>query len=98
MDESAPAEHETERRADVIREYTAPGIIVTWEASRWGGQHAAECIRGLPQVFDKDARPWINAAGADVDEVVTVIDRCPSYALGYRADDGRARVSPSGSN
>ena len=91
MDESTPAEHQTQRNANAIREYAAPGITVTWEASRC--QHAAECIRGLPQVFDRDARPWINSAGADADEVVAVINRCPSYALGYRADDGRVRAA-----
>jgi len=75
------------------REYAAPGIVITWEAHRC--QHAGECVRGLPRVFDTRARPWIDPAGADVEAIVEVVDRCPSYALGYRADDGRTRRAPA---
>jgi uncharacterized Fe-S cluster protein YjdI len=75
-----------------IREYAAPGIVVTWESGRC--QHSTECVRGLPQVFDTKARPWIAPDGATADELVEAIDRCPSYALGYRTDDGRIRTPP----
>jgi uncharacterized Fe-S cluster protein YjdI len=74
------------------REYQGDGIVVTWESARC--QHATECVRGLPAVFDRNRRPWIVASAADVDQLVTVIDRCPSYALGYRVDDGRKRSAP----
>jgi uncharacterized Fe-S cluster protein YjdI len=79
--------------ATEIREYEAAGIVVTWEARRC--QHAAECVRGLPQVFDRDRRPWIHPGDAQVENIVNVIDRCPSFALGYRVDDGRARTAPA---
>ena len=75
------------------REYQGDGVIVTWEPFRC--QHATECVRGLPAVFDRDRRPWIEAQGAEREEIITVIDRCPSYALGYRSDDGRQRSAPS---
>ena len=75
-----------------IIEYPAPGIVVTWEPTRC--QHAAECVGGLPHVFDPQQRPWISATEATVDELVMVIDRCPSFALGYHTDDGRHRVAP----
>ena len=77
---------------EAIREYAAPGIVVTWESGRC--QHSTECVRGLPKVFDTTARPWIDPNGAAVDELVEVIDRCPSYTLGYRTDDGRTRTRP----
>jgi uncharacterized Fe-S cluster protein YjdI len=76
-----------------IREYAADGIVITWEAGRC--RHATECVRGLPAVFDRGRRPWIEADAADVDDIVTVIDRCPSYALGYRTADGRSRTAPA---
>ena len=75
-----------------IREYAAPGIVVTWEPARC--QHSTNCIRGLPQVFDADARPWIDPTAAAVEDIVATVDRCPSHALGYRTDDGRTRVAP----
>ena len=50
--------------------------------------HAAYCLRGLPQVFDLQARPWIQPANATADEVAEVVLRCPSGALTYRRLDG----------
>ena len=76
-----------------VREYQGDGMVVTWEPARC--QHATECVRGLPAVFDRDRRPWIEAEAADREEIITVINRCPSYALGYRSDDGRQRSAPS---
>jgi hypothetical protein len=48
------------------------------------------CVNGLPRVFDKDARPWINVHGASADEIAAAVDRCPSGALRTR----RAGVAP----
>lgn len=77
-----------------IIEYAGDGFVITWEPARC--RHAAECVRGLPTVFDNTRRPWIVTAGATADEVVTVVDRCPSFALGYRTADGRSRSAPAG--
>ncbi len=78
---------------ETIREYAGDGIVVTWEPGRC--RHATECVRGLPAVFDRDARPWIDPSRASADEIVAVVDRCPSFALGYRTDDGRVRTAPA---
>ena len=78
-----------------IIEYPTSGIVVTWEPGRC--QHAAECVGGLPQVFDPQKRPWIATDEAGVEELVMVIDRCPSFALGYHTDDGRHRAAPASS-
>jgi uncharacterized Fe-S cluster protein YjdI len=43
--------------------------------------HAAECVRGLPAVFEVGRRPWIIPDNASADEVVAVVARCPSGAL-----------------
>lgn len=78
-------------RADII-EYPTQGIVVTWEPGRC--QHARECVTGLPGVFDPTRRPWITADEATVEQLISTIDRCPSFALGYRAEDGRERHAP----
>lgn len=44
-------------------------------------RHAAECVRGLPSVFDTKARPWIQPDNAGAAEVREVVGRCPSGAL-----------------
>jgi uncharacterized Fe-S cluster protein YjdI len=47
-------------------------------------EHAAECVRGLPAVFDVKRRPWINPDGAAPAEVAAQVRRCPSGALQYQ--------------
>lgn len=41
-----------------IHEYTGEGADVTFDVRRC--IHARECVRGLPAVFDRDRRPWVN--------------------------------------
>ena len=49
--------------------------------------HAAECVKGLPAVFDINKKPWVNIAGANPEEIVDVINKCPSGALKYELID-----------
>lgn len=63
--------------------YTGPLVNVTFDGALC--EHAAECVRGMPEVFDTSARPWINpgvaTAQAQADQVREVVGRCPSGAL-----------------
>lgn len=48
-------------------------------------QHAAECVRGMPEVFNTSRRPWIDPMVATDEQLAThlreVVGRCPSGAL-----------------
>ncbi len=57
--------------------------------------HAAECVRGLPNVFIKNERPWIKPERASADELAPVIERCPTGALHYVRRDGGAQEVPT---
>jgi uncharacterized Fe-S cluster protein YjdI len=65
-----------------MKEYSNEEIVVCWNPDLC--IHAQECIKGLPQVFNRESRPWVNIKGADSEEIMKVIDRCPSGALSYR--------------
>jgi putative redox protein len=68
-----------EEKKNIVKEYTDGTIRVIWKpALCW---HAAECIKGLPEVFNVNARPWVNMAAATPDAIAAVVDRCPSGAL-----------------
>jgi CDGSH-type Zn-finger protein/uncharacterized Fe-S cluster protein YjdI len=57
--------------------------------------HARECVRGLPEVFDPEKRPWIVPDNADADDLAEVITRCPTGALHFeRKDDGWEETVP----
>ncbi|GGG18629.1 hypothetical protein GCM10007425_11410 [Lysinibacillus alkalisoli] len=45
--------------------------------------HSGNCVRGLHEVFNLEQRPWIQVDQATKEEVMRVIDTCPSGALQY---------------
>lgn len=84
----------TEQRhsPDVVRAYEGEGIIVYWEPKLC--IHVANCIRGLPQTFDPEARPWIDVHAAPADEIAAVVQTCPTGALSYERTDGSPQEEP----
>lgn len=62
-----------------LQVYQGTGIEVTFDPGRC--IHAAECVRGLPAVFDSRARPWIRPDAASPDEILAIVARCPTGAL-----------------
>jgi CDGSH-type Zn-finger protein/uncharacterized Fe-S cluster protein YjdI len=79
---------------DTIRHYSDDNIDICYDARRC--IHAAECLRGLPAVFDTGRRPWILPTASSPDEIAAVITKCPSGALHYTRRDGGATEMPSG--
>lgn len=63
--------------------YRGPVVDVSFDGELC--RHAAECVRGMPAVFDVQARPWINpeaaADGPAAELLREVVGRCPSGAL-----------------
>jgi len=82
--------------AGSTKEYTGGEAVVSYDAKRC--IHAAECVHGLPGVFNPDARPWINPDGAPVEELAQVVARCPTGALRLTFRDGRAAEGPPAAN
>lgn len=65
-----------------MKEYSNDEITVLWDPNKC--IHSKNCVRGLPGVFNHDSRPWINILGASSEEIMKVIDKCPSGALSYK--------------
>lgn len=57
--------------------------------------HAGECVRGLPAVFDPQARPWVRPSAAPADAIEAVVARCPTGALRFRRLDAAATSAPA---
>jgi uncharacterized Fe-S cluster protein YjdI len=74
-------------------EYCGSDIIVYWEPQYC--IHVANCVRGLPQVFDRKRRPWIQIGPeTTAEELARVIVTCPTGALHFQRLDGGAQESP----
>ncbi len=76
-----------------IIKYRGRSIVVGFNPERC--THVAECLNGLPDVFDNMRRPWIAPDAAPADKVAEVVLRCPTGALHFwRKDGGREESAP----
>ena len=52
-----------------MKRYEGKDIEVTYDTARC--LHAAECVRGMPSVFDTAKRPWIAPDAADAEAIAS---------------------------
>ena len=65
----------------VKKEYSNGEVTIVWQNALC--THAANCVHGLPDVFDSQKNPWINAQGATTAEIISQVKQCPSEALSF---------------
>ncbi len=70
------------------RDYETDDITIHWDSERC--VHSAICTSSLSGVFDTQRRPWVDPAAASIDDLIAVVERCPSGALTYTRADGVA--------
>lgn len=69
-----------------IKAYSTEEVTVIWQPAKC--IHSERCFKGLPTVFNPQARPWIEVQGADTARIVQQVRQCPSGALTYRMENG----------
>lgn len=79
--------------------------VVTYEGKeatvRWDGNlciHVGECGRADCPLFVAGRDPWAQPDAVSIEEVVEVVERCPTGALSYERHDGGPAESPQGTN
>ncbi|MBJ8349092.1 (4Fe-4S)-binding protein [Streptococcus zalophi] len=66
----------------IEKTYEKDDLIIYWRPEMC--EHAGECVKGSPKVFDVKRRPWIDPSQDTTEHIMEVIDRCPSRALSYK--------------
>lgn len=79
-----------------ILTYESDEIKVTYDLKRC--IHAAECVKGLPNVFDPDKKPWVQPGNSSAEAVANVIKKCPTGALHYEMKMSDLKEKPSSKN
>lgn len=71
---------------DITKHYTNGEVTIVWQNKLC--QHSANCVKGLPEVFNSKQNPWIKPEGATTERIVEQVMKCPSGALSYFMNDG----------
>lgn len=69
----------------IVKEYTNGEVTIVWKPDLC--MHVMYCWKELPEVFNPQKRPWINAQGAPTERIIKQVKRCPSGALSYYMND-----------
>jgi len=71
---------------DKETKYGGEQVDVTWDGELC--IHVGECGRAKGELFVGGRQPWCQPDAVSADEVVDVVERCPSGALYYERKDG----------
>ena len=74
------------------RDYSTDEIVVHWDSALC--IHSGICLQALPDVFNVEARPWVDVTAGTADAIGAAIEKCPSGALRYDRVDGLAGEVP----
>ncbi len=69
---------------NITKTYAAGELTIVWKPALC--THVGVCWKTLPEVFRPRERPWVRPEFASTEQLIEMIDRCPSGALSYRWD------------
>ncbi len=69
-----------------ILRYSGAKAAISYDVKRC--VHAAECVHGLPAVFDPNRKPWIEPDRAEPEKLLDAVMSCPTGALHLEQSDG----------
>lgn len=78
--------------------YTFPGTKINVE---WDGRlciHVAECGQAKGELFVTGRQPWCQPDLVTLEDVIDVVERCPSGALTYESNEKTVKESPDQEN
>jgi uncharacterized Fe-S cluster protein YjdI len=65
--------------------YSNKEITVIWEPALC--IHSTNCWKASLAIFNPNRRPWIEMSAGTTDEIIKIVDNCPSGALLYERNN-----------
>lgn len=67
--------------SEIKKQYTNGEITIVWQPDVC--IHSRFCWTQLGTVFNPRVRPWIDMNGANTEEIIAQVNKCPSGALSF---------------
>ena len=61
--------------------YSNEDVTVIWKPDKC--MHSTKCWKASLAVFNPRRKPWIDMSAGTTDEIIKIVDNCPSGALSY---------------
>ena len=71
--------------AEIEKKYSNGEITVIWKPDVC--MHSTKCWKASLKIFNPNRRPWIDMSAGMTDEIIKIVDNCPSGALSYKRND-----------
>jgi uncharacterized Fe-S cluster protein YjdI len=67
--------------SELKKHYSNEDITVIWKPAVC--QHSTKCWKASFAIFNPKRRPWIDVTAGTTDEIIKIVNNCPSGALYY---------------
>jgi len=71
--------------AERKKTYSNEDITVIWKPDVC--IHSTKCWKASLAVFNPKRKPWIDMRGGTTEEIIKIVDNCPSGAISYERND-----------
>jgi uncharacterized Fe-S cluster protein YjdI len=71
------------------KSYPNEDITVIWKPDVC--IHSTKCWKASLAIFNPQRRPWIDLNGGSTEEIIKIVDNCPSGALSYEKNDNSSK-------
>lgn len=72
---------------NLTKEYSNGEVTIVWKNGLC--IHSGNCVRGLREVFNTKASPWINPGASTTEKIIQQVKQCPSGALSFYMNAGK---------
>jgi uncharacterized Fe-S cluster protein YjdI len=69
---------------EIVKKYSNNDVTVIWKPNVC--IHSTNCLKGSLKIFNPKRRPWIDMNAGTTEEIIKIVNNCPSGALSFQKE------------